>query len=128
MRALTIRALGLGALMFAALPLTAVTVQAHDPPHRGRFPPPIALRHGLEVTRVLPGSPAALAGLERGDVIFEVDGRKVRTPDELHRALHQTGHRGVLTVRDIRTGRYLKVHIFTRGGHIGVSVTPLILY
>ena len=42
-------------------------------------PPPA----GVQVTHVLPDSPAALAGLKRNDVVLEYDGQKVRGCDHL---------------------------------------------
>ena len=48
-----------------------------------RLAPPIAAkvgsRTGLQVAQVVEGSPAAAAGLKRGDVVIEVDGTKVVT-------------------------------------------------
>jgi S1-C subfamily serine protease len=118
--------LALGATLFTTLGLATTPAQAIDPPHVRPHSRPGIHPRGLEITRVVPRSPAALAGLERGDVIVAVDRRGVRTPEELHRLLHATGHRGELTVRDIRTGRLLLVNVFTRGGHIGVSVSPVV--
>jgi S1-C subfamily serine protease len=44
-------------------------------------------RDGAEVQEIAPGSPAADAGLEPGDVITEVDGREVRDPDDVADAI-----------------------------------------
>jgi S1-C subfamily serine protease len=52
--------------------------------HRGRIG--VALRasnHGAEIASVDPGSPAAVAGLEKGDVIVAVDGRPVASSQQL---------------------------------------------
>jgi putative serine protease PepD len=38
---------------------------------------------GAEIQEIVPGSPAADAGLEPGDVITGVDGREVRDPDDI---------------------------------------------
>ncbi|MFT3879821.1 MAG: hypothetical protein QM703_09195 [Gemmatales bacterium] len=67
-----------------------------------------------------------LARLECGDVIVAVDGKQMCNPDDLHRALHATGHRGILSVRDARTGRFHDVRVYPRHGHIGVNVTPIV--
>ena len=32
---------------------------------------------------ILPGSPAQKAGLKGGDIIIEIDGKKINTPEEL---------------------------------------------
>ena len=56
---------------------------------------------GARVTDVLPGSPAAKAGLEPTDVIIAVDGRPVRTTLDLRRliARHKPGGTVRLSVR-----------------------------
>ena len=52
-----------------------------------RFIPP---GKGVMILDVLPGSPAAAAGLRRGDVITEVSGVPVNSRDELNRAVEMT--------------------------------------
>jgi PDZ domain-containing protein len=56
---------------------------------------------GARVTDVLPGSPAAKAGLEPTDVIVAVDGHPVRTTPDLRRliSLHKPGEIVRLSVR-----------------------------
>ncbi len=56
---------------------------------------------GARVTDVLPGSPAAKAGLEPTDVIVAVDGRPVRTTPDLRRLIsrHKPGEIVRLSVR-----------------------------
>jgi PDZ domain-containing protein len=56
---------------------------------------------GARVTDVLPGSPAAKAGLEPTDVIVAVDGRPVRTTPDLRRLIsrHRPGEVVRLSVR-----------------------------
>ncbi|MFW5641351.1 MAG: Do family serine endopeptidase [Roseicyclus sp.] len=69
--------------------------------------PDLALALGLEatggavVTRVEPGSPAAAAGLEAGDVVVAVNGRPVATAADLRNAvgLERVGAEVILTVR-----------------------------
>jgi len=111
--------LALGVIIVTALP---ASIQAYEPPHRGFY----SHHQGLRITSVGFRSPAAHAGLERGDVILEVDGRDVRTYDQLHDSLHQTGYRGVMTVRDVRTGRIRVMQVFPSNGHIGVTVAPAV--
>jgi S1-C subfamily serine protease len=61
---------------------------------------------GLHVTAVVPGTPADKAGLVRGDVIVRVDDQRVRTQDELLRALGRVaGGQTTLSVRRAQTGR-----------------------
>ena len=44
-------------------------------------------RKGVLVTEVMPDSPAARAGLRSGDVVLEVDGRKIEHPADVARAV-----------------------------------------
>jgi S1-C subfamily serine protease len=46
-----------------------------------------AVASGAEIVQVLPGSPAARAGLEQGDVITHLGGAKITTPTSLTNAL-----------------------------------------
>jgi serine protease Do len=47
--------------------------------------------HGVVIAEVNPMSPAARAGLKPGDVVQEVNGRQVRTVDQLQSALGRAG-------------------------------------
>ena len=108
-------------LGLVASPALAVSALAHEPWHEGfqnRHQP----REGLRVTSVVRFSPAARAGLDRGDIILEVDGRDVNHPEQLHRMLHRTGARGVLKVWDDESRRVRIVNVFPRDGHIGVTL------
>lgn len=59
---------------------------------------------GVEVGGSRPGSPAATAGFQRGDVLESIDGVAIRSMDELEQAL-PTLRRGVpLAVRVRRNG------------------------
>jgi serine protease Do len=64
---------------------------------------------GALINHVIPGSPAARAGLEAGDVVTELDGHKVRRADELRwlASIVGAGRRATLTA--LRSGRLLKV-------------------
>ena len=53
---------------------------------------------GLIVTGVDPSGPAADAGFRRGDVIQEVDGKKVQSASELRAALNSAGERPALVL------------------------------
>lgn len=46
---------------------------------------------GLVILDVVPGSPAAQAGLRHGDVIRTIDGKNVREPRELRHQVHNAG-------------------------------------
>jgi S1-C subfamily serine protease len=51
---------------------------------------------GVVITSVDPSSPAAAAGLERGDVIQEVNRKAVPSPEEYNKALAETRGKAVL--------------------------------
>src|SRR3954447_26951104 len=59
---------------------------------------------GLVVTQVLPGTTAALQGIEVGDVIVSVDGSPVRGVYDLEQRLVRAGGMAELGVVDVRTG------------------------
>ena len=51
---------------------------------------------GVVITSVDPSSPAAAAGLERGDVIQEINRKAVRSPEEYNKTLTETRGKAVL--------------------------------
>lgn len=61
-------------------------------------------RGGLEVVEVVPGSPAAGAGLRRGDIVVEVDGRPITDSGELQRLMVEAAIDRFLVLRAIRAG------------------------
>ena len=63
---------------------------------------------GIEVIEVMPGSPAALAGLRPGDLIVEVEGRPVARAGDLQRLMIATpigSHVAITVVRGRTTAR-----------------------
>jgi putative serine protease PepD len=67
----------------------------------------LALAGGALVTAVSPGSPAAVAGLDVGDVIIGIDGRDVHSPADVNEALAdlEPGEEADLEVRGERAVR-----------------------
>jgi serine protease Do len=64
---------------------------------------------GALITGVVKGSPAEKAGLKRGDVIIELDGKKVLAPSELPRMV-AFGHIGkTVALKVIRKGKPLEI-------------------
>ena len=61
-------------------------------------------RKGAYVESVEPGSPAAAAGLQDGDVIVSVDGKLVASNDDLRRALRDMEGGKKVTVEVVRKG------------------------
>ncbi|HEX8559715.1 MAG TPA: Do family serine endopeptidase [Pyrinomonadaceae bacterium] len=86
-------------------------VEPVTPQASGRFGLPAATR-GLVVTQVDADGPAADAGLERGDVIVEVNQRAVGTAAELKAAVERTGSRPALLL------------VNRRGSDVYMTVTP----
>jgi S1-C subfamily serine protease len=59
----------------------------------------------VKVTAVVPGGPAARAGVEVGDAIVGVNDRVVFAPDLFEEALKDVGPSFTLTVLDVKTGK-----------------------
>lgn len=57
---------------------------------------------GALIREIIPGTPAALAGLQGGDLILDVNGRPVRSSAELSRAVAALPPRSVAKVRVLR--------------------------
>jgi S1-C subfamily serine protease len=68
---------------------------------------------GLEVVEVIPGSPAARAGLRREDLLIEVDGMPVADAGDLQRLMV-----------DEAIGRPLPVRVFRGGDLLDLTVVP----
>lgn len=62
-------------------------------------------RVGVLVSSVSPGSPAAQAGLKRGDVITEIDGTKINDPAQLRNQIAYAGKGKKLRVDFLRDGK-----------------------
>ena len=71
---------------------------------------------GAEIRSVTAGSPAADAGLEDGEVITRVDGRTVRSPDDVAEAVsaNEPGDRVEIEVTDGGVERTVDVELGTR--------------
>ncbi|HJU05000.1 MAG TPA: DegQ family serine endoprotease [Nitrospiraceae bacterium] len=66
---------------------------------------------GVLVSEVLDDSPAKRAGLERGDVIMEFDGKVVENPTQLRNAVAKTGVGRRATIKFIRDKRTKTVEV-----------------
>jgi len=82
-----------------------------DTPRFGLALAPSDSGEGVAVADVLAGSPAAEQGIERGDVILEIDGSSVNQPEAAAQALRQSVKKGdkavLLLVRNDRGQRFV---------------------
>lgn len=62
-------------------------------------PLPVPEINGVLVVRVLPNSPAAAAGMRRGDVIVQVDGQTVKSAEQLQSLVDNSRVGQVLQVK-----------------------------
>ncbi len=67
------------------------------------------IEKGILVTKVIPGSPAAKAGMKQGDVVVKLDGQDINALGDLRRALdlHKPGDE--VTVELVRSGQSMTV-------------------
>ena len=93
----------------AAWPTLGVVLRAVEPLRAMQLPG----GGGLSVTDFSEESPARRSGLERGDVILEVDGAPTRSRGALQRLLWSKGRGAVVSLRYWRQGQVLeaKVHL-----------------
>jgi serine protease Do len=85
--------------------LGGATLHELTPALRQRLDVPADVTAGVVVERVAPGSGADKLGLQRGDVLVEIDRRKVSSPAEVRAASKQLGD--AVAVRIVRQGRSL---------------------
>lgn len=91
----------------------------------------VTVGNGVVVAEVLPESPAAAAGLVRGDVIEVVNGLGILSATQLREAVHRTGDGEEVTVRVLRAGERHEVRVRLADGNegdgrnrLGVTVGP----
>ena len=85
--------------------LGGATLHELTPALRRQLDVPSDVTAGVVVERVAPGSGADKLGLQRGDVLVEIDRRKVSSPAEVRAASKQLGD--AVAVRVVRQGRSL---------------------
>ncbi|MBF0584367.1 MAG: PDZ domain-containing protein [Magnetococcales bacterium] len=66
---------------------------------------------GVVVLSLVPGSPAAEAGIQRNDVLVEINRMKTSSLANYEKALDATSHKGTVLVRLIRNGDPLFIAI-----------------
>jgi len=80
----------------------------------------------LRVSRVVPGGPADIAGISRGDVISGVDGKEARTLSEFYRLLWARGEAGIVVPLEViqdRDKRRLDLKSINRLDHLRLKST-----
>jgi len=66
---------------------------------------------GALVAEVTPGSPAAKAGIERGDVILDLNGQPVTTPDDLSVRISETAPGSTVHLKISRNGQMRNIDV-----------------
>lgn len=92
--------------------LDGVFLQSLDERWRGRLRVPKDVAHGVVVTRVEGGSPAAKAGLRPGDIILELDRKAVTDLEAFSKSWKASPDRGARLLLVYRQGR--RVFLATR--------------
>ncbi|XP_048454482.1 serine protease HTRA2, mitochondrial-like isoform X4 [Rhincodon typus] len=72
----------IGVLMLTLTPQILSELKLRDP----RFP---NVSHGVLIHKVITGSPAYLAGVRPGDIVVEINGRVVKTAEDVYQAVHR---------------------------------------
>lgn len=83
-----------------------LTDRSQQPRHRGRLGVQfrqLSTGKGLEIVEVLPGSPAARAGIKKGDVLIMLDGKSALTLEDARRAIAERLIHEVVLKRDGKT-------------------------
>jgi C-terminal processing protease CtpA/Prc len=72
---------------------------------------------GVLLARVIPGSPAAKAGLKSGDVLVKFDGHALETASDLRRDLRQIRGTKTVQLEAVRKGEAHTFRVELSGGH-----------
>lgn len=86
----------------------------------------------VEISQVLPDSPAAQAGLQAGDLVLQANGQKITSPTQLHNVIYSNLDRPIEFV--IRRGEMIVNLTATPSssrpadqGALGISMSPLMV-
>lgn len=109
----------------AAFALTLIVLASDAAPSRPPVKAPAKKKYvanrGAKITTILPGSPAADAGLEVDDIIVSVNGVKITSTTHLINALKSAGGTAQLVVINNRDGQQVDVTAFPKVGKLGID-------
>jgi serine protease Do len=74
---------------------------------------------GVLVGAVSPGSPAARAGVKRGDILVSVDGKQVATPEVLTDLIRQHEPGDSVAIGRVRDGKEQRVNVLLEDAPVG---------
>jgi membrane-associated protease RseP (regulator of RpoE activity) len=86
-------------------------VQLEEMPNMNAQPGQKGTEVGAEVAQVYPGSPAARAGLRPGDMITEINGKKIDDPNELIAIVHETKPQSSLNFAVKRNNKDMQIPV-----------------
>lgn len=86
-------------------PLLGCSGNLVDMPGRLIPAPDKAPNKGLQIESVRRGGPAAIMGLEAGDIIVSIDSMRFTSYDGYRQALRAAGQRPSIVLIDVRTGK-----------------------
>lgn len=90
----------------ACISLSVCRAEPDVLPRRGVFGAAVADDpHGVRITAIVPGSPAATSGLKIGDVLTQMGAHPVATPADFLKAVHQSPVSTPLQIAVLRDGR-----------------------
>lgn len=80
---------------------------------------------GILINQVFPNSPAAMCGLERGDIIYQVDGRRINDETRLRLFLADKKPGDVVNLVVFRGGKKIRIDLELAGGAMQQAVAAL---
>jgi len=101
-----------GRVRYAYLGVLVGDIEGLDPNHQGAKGGPLpSVDHGVYVSQVTPGGPAAKAGMQAGDVITDIDGRAMAAAGDVIDYVSTRAIGSRVTVGVVRAGKPQKVAV-----------------
>jgi serine protease Do len=100
-----------GRVRYAYLGVLVGDIEGLDPSRQNSKGPLPAVDHGVFVSQVTPGGPAARAGLHAGDVITDIDGRRMEAAGDVIDYVSTRAIGSRVTVGLVRAGKPAKVAV-----------------